>query len=105
MVLVIAREGGGGLVAGKEEGATVSWHLEAQGTSPRSMRGRVARDGAVARSRAAVGVGVALEDTRGLAVGKPGIQRTEKVPADPLEGFLVRGPGGGSDGAPRSKRC
>ena len=38
MVLVIAREGGGGLVAGKEKGATVSWHLEAQGTSPRSMR-------------------------------------------------------------------
>jgi hypothetical protein len=39
VVLVIVREGGGGLVAGKEEGATVSWHLEAQGMSPRSMRG------------------------------------------------------------------
>jgi hypothetical protein len=36
VVLVIARGGGGGLVAG-EEGATVSWLLEAQGTAPRLM--------------------------------------------------------------------
>jgi len=57
----------------------------------------VARDDAVVRSRAAVGVGVALEGTRGLTVGKPGIQRTGRVPADPLEGCLVRGPGGGSN--------
>jgi hypothetical protein len=59
--------------------------------------GRVARDGAVVRSRAAVSVSVALEGTHGLTVGKPGIQRTGRVPANPLEGLLVRGPGGGSD--------
>jgi hypothetical protein len=39
MVLVIVHEGGSGLMAGKEEGATISWHLEAQGTLPWSMRG------------------------------------------------------------------
>ena len=42
MVLVIAREGSGGLVAGKEKGATVSWHLEAQGTSQCTGRGLAA---------------------------------------------------------------
>jgi hypothetical protein len=57
----------------------------------------VARDDVVVCSRAAVSVGVALKGMRGLTVGKPGIQHTGRVPADPLEGFLVRGLEGGND--------
>jgi hypothetical protein len=58
--------------------------------------GHMARGGVVVRSHAAVGVGVALKGTRGLAIGKLWIQRTSRVPVDLLV-FLVHEPRGGSD--------
>jgi hypothetical protein len=57
--------------------------------------GCMARSGTAVLSHAAVGVGVAHEGVRGLAMHKPEVQHTCKVPVSLLGSVPVRGPGVG----------